>query len=123
MKTEITSGTSTVADAHPEDDPDVMAKMNKISATDINDVNTAMQNLQTGSHTGKDRNANQVKAFPFSSLMLVSIVSLQLWWDEDRADPGNGDRNESHEPEDPRPVGEFDKDSTNNKSEDYMVTQ
>ena len=33
MNTEITSGTSTVADAHPEEEPDVTAKMNKISAT------------------------------------------------------------------------------------------
>lgn len=35
MKTEITSGARTRADAQPEDEPDVMAKMNKIRATGL----------------------------------------------------------------------------------------
>ena len=51
--------------------------------------------------------------------MLVLNLTFQLRWDEEGADPCNRDCNEGDEPEDPRPVGEFDKDSTNNEAENY----
>ena len=117
MKTEMMSGASTPTEPQRRLVPDVTAKMRRTRATIRSDQSASGAAKPCVRLTSQDGDTGQVEALPFRALGACDTVGNGLLLrNEEDAEPCNGHAHYRDEPKYPRPVGELDKNGTDDES-------